>query len=177
MGRDDARRFEAERRWAQEELERDAETVERRRRTLADILRDAAVDGSTIGVVVGGRTFEGEAVHAAGDLFTIAVGDAEVDVRLSAAGDIRVRGNHVRTQPRVLARHPGSFLGRLNEANALEIAVELGGAGIAATPACRVAVVAADHVELDGPDGSRLVPIDAISYLVRRPGDRRRDDR
>ena len=169
FGSDESRRFEAERRWAQEDLERDADALDRQRGTLGDVARTLAVSRTTVRVGVAGRVFEGEAIHAGADLLTVAHANHEVDVRLSAASDIRIAERHGGRAPRELSSHPSRFVGRLNEANALEIEIELGGAHLEATPPCRVLVVAQDHVEISTGDGDRrFIPLDAISYIVRR---------
>ena len=168
MSSDESRRFDAERRWAQEEAERDADALERRRSSLEDVAREAALDGATLRMSAGGRLIEGTALHAAGDLVTVTNGATHIDVRLSAITDLRLNPAKRAGGGRRLPQHPGSFIGRMNELHAVESTVELGGPEVGLTAPGRITVVAQDYVELSTADGVRLIAIAAISYIIRR---------
>ena len=169
VGWDESQRFDAERRWAQEDLERDASTLDQQQTRLGDLARQLAEDGAVVRVAVAGRTFEGEAVHAGADLLTIAHETTEVDVRLPAVSDVRITERRAGRAPKGLSTHPSRFVGRLNEAQALDHEVELGGLHLELTPPSRILVVARDHVEIRTADGGqRFIPLEAIDYMIRR---------
>ena len=148
-----------------EEGERLAAQAALRRRTLADVAREAAERGQAVTVRCGGRTFTGDVGHVAPDLLGLEIGGARVDVNLDAPVVLRVAGPRAGPPPPGREGAP-SFKARLYELELAGTSVELGLAGPAGELRGRIRAVALDHVLLRADDGSRsAVALRAIAWV------------
>lgn len=153
-----------------EEDERLAAQAALRRRSLADVAREAADRGETMTVVCSGRRFTGSVRHVARDLLSLDLGDSRVHVNLDGPVVLRTGGAPARPSVRASDDTP-SFKARLYELEMAGGEVDLGLAGSADELRGRLRAVALDHVLLQAPDGSRsAVALRAIAWL--RDGER-----
>lgn len=161
---------------AGEELRADAEEGERlaaqaalRRRTLADVAREAADRGTPVVVRHGTRRFVGAVARAAKDLLTVVTAGGNVHVNLSAPIVLDVAGPAAAVGRAPTSRTsddaPG-FRARLYELEMVRAEVEVGLAPGPDEVRGRLRAVGRDHVLLDTPDGSRVaVATPAIVYV------------
>jgi len=148
--------------------------AELRARTLADIAREARNRGDRVSIATTQRGFNGQVIYAAGDLVTLRSRSFEVDINLDDVAYVRVieRG---RSGGRALADGPGTFEMRLVERRSPHVRVEVGYRALRETLMGRVTTVGQDHIlVLDDQDHEWVLPLGAVSYVVRRVAPDRR---
>lgn len=152
-----------------EEEERLAAQAALRRRTLADVAREAADRGDSVTAVCGGRRFSGPVGHVARDLLTLDLPAARLHVNLD--GSVLLRSGGPLTEPPVhVPDDAPSFKARLYELELAGVEVDLGLTGTTDELRGRLRAVAFDHVLLQVDDGSRAaVALRAIAWV--RSGD------
>ena len=166
---DEARRFRAERRLAQEHIEADADMLARQRRSLGDVARELQANRTPVRAKVGSRAFAGLVVHTGDDLLTLVDAGIQIDLCLPAVTELQVLDEESLAHGAASApSQPKTLVGRLNEFHAIERVVELGGAQLETTPPSTIEVVAIDHVEIATPHGGRFIPLQAVTYIISR---------
>lgn len=148
-----------------EMAELESEIGRLRRRTLADVAREAANRGDQVSLVAAGRTITGVAVHVGKDYLSLESVSEHVDARLdrvalvvtpSASGGFTPRGGSV------------TFKARLSEYEQTGETVELVASSLTFSVRGTIEVVASDHVILRDVDGNRTsLPVEMIDLALR----------
>jgi hypothetical protein len=136
-----------------------------RKRTAAQVAREAANHGDRISVVTRDRTITGELAHVGRDYLTVHTPTEIADARIDAvvltfeprrSGGIDPRGGSV------------TFKARLSEFEQTRETVEVVAQAVTHTVRGVIQVVASDHVMVRDADGVRaVIPIDLITLVLR----------
>lgn len=147
-----------------EEGERLAAQAALRRRTLADVAREAADRGLTVLVECGDRRFAGTVAHATRDLLTLVTVGGDVHVNL--AGPVLVRtGEPAMTAAWRPDDDVPSFRARLYQLEMDRTEVDVGVVTAPGELRGRLRAVARDHVLLDIADDRSAVAVGAIAWV------------
>lgn len=136
-----------------------------RRRTLAEVAREAANRGDRVSVVTAGRTVTGSVVHVGKDYLSLDTPTEHLDARLDRvalvitphrAGGLTPRGGSV------------TFKARLSEFEQTGETVEVVSHDLTYTLRGVIEVVATDHVIIRDADGSHSsLPTDLVDLVLR----------
>ncbi len=163
------RELRAQQREIQELVEAESEQLSRIGRSLADVILEYMHRGDVVRVAVGRRSWTGQVVHVANALTSLRTPtDTEVDVALDRVTSIRVVERSAVRGVSVAARDPRSLVSRLRDLERTGERAELGGELLESPVLGTVRAVAAQHVEVDGADGSEWVlSLRAVDYVIR----------
>lgn len=155
------------------ELRAEAEITERethqgrlRKRTLADVARQAANRGDQVTATVAHRTFIGTVIHVGNDYLSLETAGEWVEIRLDAA-HLRIRPN--RSGGLSTTKGSATLKARLGEYEQTGERIELivdGGEVLTGV----VRVVAVDHVMFEETHEETVAPLAMILAVVRRRG-------
>lgn len=167
-----SRRMRGELREAQAGLEAITDQLARKDQDLGDVVLDAMHRGRRVRLRIGSRSLAGFVVHVGQDVAILQdTAGAAVDVRLSAVGELWLDEAVPGKGRARSSNQPATFADCLEGLEATGRQVELGGAALEPV-ACRVAVVARDHivvaVRAAGAGRERVVARDEVSFVVRR---------
>ncbi len=164
-----SRRMRQELREEAEEVESIVADSELRERTLIEVAREARNRGDLVGLATARRVFNGFITYAAKDFVTVKTDSFEADINLAGAVYLRTiqRG---RGGGRAIEESAGTFEMRLIERKTPHDRVELGYRTREETVIGIITTVGQDHAVIV--DDNRLewtIPLNAISYVIRRP--------
>ena len=156
LGRELRERMGEELRAEAELVERDAATVERRRRTMADVAGELVSRGDTVSVIAGDQVLRGTLIYARGELARIQTASGRADVNLASPLVLRV---DARSHDGGTAARQGAdtLRARLLEYDMEAVAIEVWAPAHGATVSGSILAVGRDHVLLADRDGAEWV--------------------
>lgn len=154
----------AEMRAEAEAVELETHLMRLRRRSVADVAREAMHRGDRLTVMARGHTFSGDPVFVGKDYMVIETTTEIYDVRLdrvALAVTRRTEGGHSVRGGSV------TFRARLAEYEQTGETVRLVASGIPHELDGRILVVATDHVVVGSSDGEQVVALGALDLIIR----------
>jgi hypothetical protein len=150
-----------------EGLREAAAQSERANRCLNEVVLEFMHRGDTVRVAVGRHAWNGQVVHLGRGLLRLATAsDARVDIDLAKITSIAVVSRSVMGGRSAASRDPVTLIARLRELEQERTVVEIGGPALDPLTV-RVSVVAAEHLEAEGIDGTEwTLPMQAVAFVI-----------
>lgn len=165
LGRELRDRVGHEMRLEAEMVEQNAESVQQRRRTLADLAIELLSRGDTVTVIAGDRSIRGHVTYAQGEIATVEAGIGTVDVHLAGGVVLRVdeRATDGGSPPK---SGSDTLRARIFEHEMAGTAIEVWAPLHEIEPSGSIAAVGRDHVIVLDQDGREwAVPFLDIAWI------------